>query len=144
MGANLFILIENLGPHLELETPRREVNVVSLSSRQGQGACTSMHTSWVRTNNFGQKLRTHSASPCPSRGRLPYRAEMVYDLLPREALVKLDELWTNSPRISNVIPCFLSIKMYWYAIFIFHSSPTPVFQCSNGAAFNFTLLSCSN
>lgn len=61
--------------------------------------------------------------------------------------VKLHHLRTNSSRISNVIPCFPPIKMYWYAIFIFHSSPPSrqaFFHCFNGATFNFILLSPSN
>lgn len=62
-------------------------------------------------------------------------------------LVKCHYLRTNSSRINNVISCFLLIKKYLYAIFIFHSSPTSrqaFFHCFNGATFNFILLSPSN
>lgn len=55
------------------------------------------HRSWVRANNFGHKLKNiHPFTACleATACRFPYRAEMVYDLLQREALVKLAELRT--------------------------------------------------
>lgn len=145
------------------------MNVVHLSvtslfaniPRKRQKSCYSAKSSYfntmhlnisnrrIRTNHSGHKLKKIFSpfTACLQVNYFPHRSEIIYNLPQIDVLLKLDNLRTNSSRISNVIPCFLSIKMYWYAIFIFHSSPTSrqaFFHCFNGATFNFILLSRSN